>query len=290
MIERDWFKCVNAFNHICNRTPNSNSARHDGRTPYELWHDVRIALRAQLDHLRVLGSLCYVVYPPELVPAGAKKAYKGVMLGYADENEIGQKAYIVRRLNDGKIMTATYAQTYTYENKFPYKKERYGDDDNYVEMDGDARDDANEPDSETEFDEDMSENDSAESIYSNNELATDERKTLEAEALDLAQVEIADDAPCARNSPRKRSNVSESEHDGIGHASLAETDSHDTADRNDEDDVMNGVNDMVRELEIKARARPTHRYKLRQRPKGRSKLELKRELKERGPVARRRYV
>jgi hypothetical protein len=46
-----------------------------------------------------------------------------------------------------------------------------------------------------------------------------------------------------------------------------------------------GVSDMGRELESSARARPTHRCKLRQRPQGRSKLELKKQLKERGPVA-----
>jgi hypothetical protein len=33
----------------------------------------------------VIGSLCYVVYPPQLAPAGAKVSYRGVMLGYDDE-------------------------------------------------------------------------------------------------------------------------------------------------------------------------------------------------------------
>ena len=57
----------------------------------------------------------------------------------------------------------------------------------------------NEPDSQTEMNEDMSENDSAESMDSNNELAPDERKTLVVEALNLAQVEKADDTSWGRN-------------------------------------------------------------------------------------------
>ena len=77
--ERDWFRCVKAFNHIRIRMPNANSALNDGETPYEIWHNIRIALDMLLLHLRVLGSLVYVVYPPELLPAGAKVSYKGVM-------------------------------------------------------------------------------------------------------------------------------------------------------------------------------------------------------------------
>ena len=202
MIERDWFKCFSAFNHIRNRTPNSNSAHHEGSTPYELWHDERIPLAAQLDHLRVLGSLCYVVYPDELVQQGGKKAYKAVMLGYADENVIGQKAYVVRRLSDGKILTATYAQTQNYENKFPYQKEEKNDDEN-----NDDCVDMKEKDSQTESDEDVSESDSAESNGLHDELDVDSREASASEALDLAQVENADDASWGSDSPLVRSNA-----------------------------------------------------------------------------------
>ena len=188
----------------------------------------------------------------------------------------------MRRLNDGKMMTATYAQTHTYEHILPYRKEDDKDND-FVKTNGDEHDDVNEPDTETELDEDMSENDLIESDDTNVELATDDREALEAEALDLAQVEHADDTSWDSDSPLMRSNASESEHDGNGNAELAETDSHDTASMND-DDVMEGVSDMMREIENAARARPTHKYKLRQRPKGRSKQELKEKLKTRGPV------
>ena len=277
MIERDWFKCVSAFNHVRNRTPNSNSALHDGRTPYELWHDESIPLRAQIDHLRVLGSLCYVVLPPELVPAGAKKAFKGVMLGYADESEIGQKAYIVRRLDDGKIVTATYAQTYTYENKFPYKRER----DDVVEINGEERKYANDPDNGKYLDEEMSSSDSAESIDSQDELVAG-LKPSAAEALDPARVEKAEDASWVSQSIDEI-DVSESEHYGKGHARLVERGSLDTTSQIGEGNVMEDVDDMVRDLEINARAQPTHKYKLRQRPKGRGKHELEEKLEDRGP-------
>ena len=50
------------------------------------------------------------------------------------------------------------------------------------------------------------------------------------------KVENADDASLGSDSPLMRSNVSESEHDGNDNAKLVETDSHDTADKNDEDD------------------------------------------------------
>ena len=233
--KRDWFKCVSAFNHIRNRTPNTNSVQHDGRTPYELWHDERIPLDAQLDHLRVLGSLCYVVYPPQLVPAGAKLAYKGVLLGYADENERGQKAYVVRRLRDGKMMTATYAQTHNYEDVFPYKTEK--DDDDCIDVKDDEHDDMKKPDTETESSDEMSERDSAESSSSDSELAADSRKATVAEALSPKRTELADDASWGSDSPQMRSNASESEHDSTSNANLAERDSHDTADMNDIDDA-----------------------------------------------------
>jgi hypothetical protein len=41
----EWFGCMSAFiDHIRNHTHNTNSALHDGRTPYELWHDEHILL------------------------------------------------------------------------------------------------------------------------------------------------------------------------------------------------------------------------------------------------------
>jgi transposase InsO family protein len=306
--EPDWFKCVRAFNHIRNRMPNSNSKHHDGRTPYELWHDERIPLDAQLDHLRVLGSLCYVVLPPQLVPAGGKLAYKGVILGYADDNERGQKAYVVRRLDNGKMMTATYSQTHNHEGFFPYRRKE--DDDDCIDVYGDEHDDVKRPmnDTETdnesyETDNETSERDSAESSSSDEELAADSlKKASGAEALTPARGESADDASCGSDNTQMRSNANEREHDGDGKAELVGTDSHDTTDNddnNDDDnkhddehvdiysdneDVMENVSDMVRDLDEAARAQPTHRYKLRQRKKGLSKQELKKERKSRGPV------
>ena len=78
----------------------------------------------------------------------------------------------------------------------------------------------------------MSESDSAESSSSNDELAADSREASVVEALDPARIEPADDAWWDSDNPHMRSIASESEHDGNGHAELAETDSHDTADMN----------------------------------------------------------
>jgi hypothetical protein len=121
--------------------------------------------------------------------------------------------------------------------------------------------------------------DSAESSCSDDMLATDSPEATVAEALDLKRDSLAEDASWGSDSPQMRSIASESKHDGTSNAKLAETDSHDAADMNNEYDVMNGVSDMVHDLEEAARTRPTHRYKLQQRPRGHSKLELKKERK-----------
>jgi hypothetical protein len=73
--------------------------------------------------------------------------------------------------------------------------------------------------------------------YNNDdELAADNREVAVAEVLDPKWVESTDDASWGSDSPQMRSNASESKHDGTSNAKLAETDSHDTADMNDEND------------------------------------------------------
>ena len=72
----------------------------------------------------------------------------------ADENERGQKAYVVSRLKDGKIMTAKYAQTHNYVYIFPYKTEQ--DDDDCFDVEDDKHGHVKIPDTETESDEEMS--------------------------------------------------------------------------------------------------------------------------------------
>jgi hypothetical protein len=109
------------------------------------------------------------------------------------------------------------------------------DDNDCVDVENDKHDDVKITDNETESDEEMSEHDSAESSSYDDELANDRKESL-AEALNPTQVENADDASWGSDSPLMRSNVSESKHDGNGNAMLVETDSHDTADKNNDDD------------------------------------------------------
>ena len=277
--ERDWFKCVNAFNHIRNRTPNTNSAKHDGRTPYELWHDIDTPLIDQLDHLRVLGSLCYVVIPDDLVRAGGKKSYKAVVLGYAEEREPAQKGYIVRRLSDGWITTGTYAQTHVYEHLLPYHKK----DDDDVDERGDAHDGAYELSESTESDREVSDIESADSVHLDQELDIANRKGAIDDSIPLNnESDSGDDASWGSNTPMVRSIDCESKHDGTGNAQSAVTDSHDPVDIDEE--RMKGVRDKLRDIERDVKARPSHNHKLRQRPQGLSKREDKRERKEREPL------
>jgi transposase InsO family protein len=295
---RDWFRCVAAFNHVRNRTPNANSAKHDGRTPYELWHDIRVSLPSLLAHLRIVGTLVYVMYPPVLVPSGGEVCFKGVLLGYADDGEKGQKAYVVRRLSDGKIMIATYAQTHSYEHHFPHKPNVSANDCVVVERDDEiVRDDETESDEKSDDDEKSDEKSDDEKnddetrdcarLSASDELKDEVDEAMDLEANTRVRVGFADDVS-GDSPPTMKSIVSENEHDGSGDAMLVceDLDAADNDDAKhdaehvycDESDVMTGVPDMVRALEERERARPTHTHKLRQRPSADVELEGKQEL------------
>jgi transposase InsO family protein len=275
---REWFRCVSAFNHIRNRIPNTNSAKHDGATPYELWHSVRIPLDILLEHLKVVGSLMYVVYPPQLVPNGSKVSFKGVMLGYADENEKGQKAYIVRRLSDGKIMSATYAQTTCYEMHLPFKTAESGNDClNVVDLEhDDVKDRDIETESESSDDEkqeldDSSDSDLPELLESDAESDDDDDsddRLLNRVYIDRSKKSADSLGPIASASARN--------------STLADRKCHDIVDENDDESVMDGVGDMVHNLHLRARNKIKHSHKLRSRSGGLDELKVERKLEDMG--------
>ena len=114
-----WLYCVLAYIHMRNRLPNT-SDRLGKRTPYEDMHDIDITPRKLIGHFRTIGSLCYVVRPPNETRAGKPKlAYKAMMLGYADAD--GKKGYMVQRVDDGVVMYVPYERLHKcHENIMIY--------------------------------------------------------------------------------------------------------------------------------------------------------------------------
>ena len=122
--KRDWLQCVKNQSYIRNRMPNQKCiASKDGDTPFEQWEQQRFPLNDLISHLRVIGCLCYVVRPKNTRKKGDKIAYRAVFLGYADDEDIHQKAYIVRSLETGQTWTVAYNQVRFYEKHFPYPSE-----------------------------------------------------------------------------------------------------------------------------------------------------------------------
>ena len=117
--EEYWLYCVLAYVHMKNRLPNA-SDRLGKRTPYEDMHDIDIAPRELIRHFRTVGSLCYVVRPPNETRSGKPRlAYKAMMLGYA--NADGKKGYMVQRVDDGVVMYVPYERLYKcHENIMVY--------------------------------------------------------------------------------------------------------------------------------------------------------------------------
>ena len=121
---RDWLRCVKNQSYIRNRMSNQKCiASGEGDTPFEQWEQQRFELSDLIDHFRVVGCLCYVIRPKNIRKKGDKLAYRAVFLGYADEDDIHQKAYIVRSLETGKTWTVAYNQVRFFEHHFPYPKE-----------------------------------------------------------------------------------------------------------------------------------------------------------------------
>ena len=117
--DKYWLYCVLAFVHMSNRLP-SSSTRLGKRTPYEDLHDIDITPQKLIRHFRTIGSLCYVVRPPNETHSGKPRlAYKAMMLGYADHE--GKKGYMVQRVDDGKLMLVPNERMYKcYENIMIY--------------------------------------------------------------------------------------------------------------------------------------------------------------------------
>jgi hypothetical protein len=118
--DREWFACVKAFNYVRNRTPHTNSLAHNMRTPYELWNDVTIPFETLIQSFRVIGSLCYVTLHETQRASGDNRSYRAMMMGYAHDDEVHQKAYVVRDLTTGETKTVAFTQVKFFEDVFPY--------------------------------------------------------------------------------------------------------------------------------------------------------------------------
>ena len=113
----EWLRCCLAYVHVRNRLP-SRGGPTTKLTPYEIFNDIEISQGELLDHLRVIGCLCFVTIPLNTRVGKPKLSYRAVMLGYSDH--AGQKGYVVRNLSTGKIEAAAYNQVRFYEHKFVY--------------------------------------------------------------------------------------------------------------------------------------------------------------------------
>ena len=252
---RDWFDCVCAFTHMRNRLPDAHSAEPGKRlTPYERFEDIAVPLTELMEHWLVIGCLCYVVVSPNSRALGEKLSEKAVLLGYADDCERGQKAYVLRRLRDGKRITATYAQVRPYENVLPYleqaKVERvhdtaYGSD---LILSDDSDDDMPDLGSSSE--------ESDASDTSDDELDERERNQCDSEAPDSKDDGADDLSDSERNDTMAEQHVSESNHE-------ADTGNVDSDWNHDQEDEHGDLRGLVKKAEENAAQSKFHKYGLR---------------------------
>ncbi|KAL0821972.1 hypothetical protein ABMA28_005360 [Loxostege sticticalis] len=79
-----WAELINTAAYVLNRT---GPTRVMGKVPYELWFNKK----PRLTHLRVIGSECYAHIPKQCRKKLCKKAMKGVLIGY--ENDDGYRIW-----------------------------------------------------------------------------------------------------------------------------------------------------------------------------------------------------
>lgn len=79
-----WAEMIRTANYILNRT---GPSRVSGISPYELWYGRKPGLR----HLRVIGSTCYAHVPKQNRKKMDRKAKKGILIGY--DNDDGYRIY-----------------------------------------------------------------------------------------------------------------------------------------------------------------------------------------------------
>jgi hypothetical protein len=74
-----WAEAANTAAYVLNRTGPSPTL---GKTPHELWYGKTV----KVDHLRVMGTPCYVHVPKKRkATKWDRKAEKGVLVGYVDD-------------------------------------------------------------------------------------------------------------------------------------------------------------------------------------------------------------
>lgn len=79
-----WAELVNTAAYVLNRT---GPTRVDGKVPYELWH----GKKPKITHLKIIGSECYAHIPKQNRKKMNKKAIKGILIGY--ENDDGYRVW-----------------------------------------------------------------------------------------------------------------------------------------------------------------------------------------------------
>ncbi|KAL0852111.1 hypothetical protein ABMA28_000351 [Loxostege sticticalis] len=74
-----WAELINTAAYVLNRT---GPTRVDDNSPYELWR----GKKPKISHLKIIGSECYVHVPKQLRKKMGKKAIKGTLIGYEDDD------------------------------------------------------------------------------------------------------------------------------------------------------------------------------------------------------------
>ena len=90
-----WAEAVNTAAYLINRMA---SRVLTDKTPYELWY----GFKPSIDHLKVFGSICYVLKPEVRRRKLDQKADIGILIGYSTNS----KAYKIYDLNVNKVVVA----------------------------------------------------------------------------------------------------------------------------------------------------------------------------------------
>lgn len=105
-----WAEVVQASVYILNRTgPTPN----DGKSPYELWYNKK----PKINHLRIIGCVCYVHVPKQKRSKLDKKAQKGILIGY--DGDDGYRVYDTRNFKLLRSRDVTFEEVPLLDRDIP---------------------------------------------------------------------------------------------------------------------------------------------------------------------------
>lgn len=114
-----WAELINTAAYVLNRT---GPTRVDAKVPFELWHN----RKPKISHLKIIGSECYAHIPKQCRKKMDKKAIKGMLIGY--ENDDGYRIWDGKKTLRSRDITFQSDVEFKISTSIPIRSEGNNDD------------------------------------------------------------------------------------------------------------------------------------------------------------------